>query len=628
MKIVKFKIQNLVLAYSKQLEEHWWMMYRGKQHRYDNLNSCCCWNPGDFAEFFTYFNAFSLNKWSKYTYASNVYLQLRCKGRFKIRLFGHYREGSEIKKEMYDEHYFNLTEMTDIKLHIPSECKSEIVGFQFDVLGPSEEVISYNKKMNKKADYSTCIESGGWYTDLTDDKINDVRISIATTTFKKEDYIKRNIDVLERELFYSGEKARDHIKMIIIDNGRTLDPEEYNSEYITIIPNENTGGAGGFTRGMIESLDVEEFKATHVLLMDDDVTVMPESFIRTYSMLALIKPEYKERFISGAMLYYERMNTQHEDVGYVHDDGSYGPNKRIMEMHIWENVFENDEDIEFHKNSYAGWWYCCIPASKIKKDHLPVPLFIRGDDVEFSVANNAEFLTLNGICIWHKGFANKFNANLELYMVHRNSLIIQAMSGICKDIDFIERIDGFFKSNLCRLAYNNCDLLLDAIEEFSAGPDFMNKPDGEKIMKEHAAKNEKMQPAHLVYDKPVDFDSVYKFEEPGLTEREYWLYLNTYNGQTLPDSELIKGKTAVIAYDWFDDPAKQFMAEEILAVSPFDHTAYLRKRDKKRFKELIERYERVMSYYRSNKTAIEKKYKDAAKRLQTDGFWRGYLGMK
>ena len=86
------------------------------------------------------------------------------------------------------------------------------------------------------------------------------------------------------------------------------------------------------------------------------------------------------------MLYFEQMNLQHEDVGYVHDDGSYGPNKRIMEMHRWDCVFENDEDVDFHADSYAGWWYCCIPVKKIDRSHLPVPLFIRGDDVEFSVA--------------------------------------------------------------------------------------------------------------------------------------------------------------------------------------------------------------------------------------------------
>lgn len=628
MKLIKFKIQNLVFSYTSELEEHSNMMYRGSRHTYDNILSSHCWQPGDFVECFTYFNSFALAKWKKYTNVQNVYLQLRCRGNFSVRLFSHYRDGQTICKEMYEPYTFNLKEMTDIRIPIPNNSRGEVVGFQFDVLKPSDEVMAYNAKKAVKKDYRFCIESGGWYTDVTDKLINDVRISIATTTFKKEDYIAKNVEILERELFYSSEPARKHIKMIIIDNGRTLDPDDYNSEFVTVHHNENVGGAGGFTRGMLESLDVTDFKVTHVLLMDDDVTVMPEAFIRTYSLLALVKPQYNERFISGAMLYYERMNVQHEDVGYVHEDGSYGPNKRIMEMDKWDSVFENDEDIEFHENSYAGWWYCCIPVSKIQKSHLPVPLFIRGDDVEFSVANKAEFLTLNGICIWHKGFANKFNANLELYMVHRNSLIIQAMSGICEDIDFIERIDGFFKSNLCRLAYNNCDLLLDAIEEFSAGPDFMLKPQGEQIMKSHAAKNEKMKPAKLVYDKPIDFDSVYRKEEPGITDREYWLYLNTYNGQTLPDSELKKDTTAVIAYDWYDDPAKQFMAEQILAVNPFDHTVYLRKRDKKRFKELIERYERVMSNYRTNKEEIEKSYREAAKTLQSDGFWRKYLNMK
>ena len=604
-------------------------MYRGDKFRYDKMNSQYCWDKVNFAEFFTYFNAFSLAKWKKYTNVGKVYLQLRCKGSFKIRLYGHFRNGSEIAKEMYEEYSFFLKELTEIHIPIPDDTKAERVGFQFDVIAPNKELQDYYKENGITEYPGMCIESGGWYTNVNDEFINNINISIASTTFKKENFIIGNIDVLERELFYSGEPCAEHYHLKIIDNGRTLEPEKYNSEHIRIYPNENVGGAGGYTRGMLESLDDTDFKATHVLLMDDDVMVMPEAFIRTYSLLALVKPEYKERFVSGAMLDYDRMNFQHEDVGYVHkENGSYGPNKPGREMHLWNSVFENEEDIEFHENSYAGWWYCCIPVSKIRANKMPVPLFIRGDDVEFSLANHAEFLTLNGICIWHKGFANKFNANLELYMVHRNSLIIQAMSGICTDIDFIERIDGFFKSNLCRLAYNNCELLLDSIEEFSKGPDFMLTPQGEVIMKSHAAKNEKMQPVSSVWEAPVDFGRVYRYEERKLTDEEKMLYEETYNGQTLPDFMLKKGTTAVIAYDWFDDPAKQYLAEQILAVNPYDHTVCLRKRDKKRFEELITRYKRVMSYYEQNKENIEEKYRKAAATLQSADFWRSYLKMK
>ena len=628
MKIVKFKIQNLILSYNKKLEEHWQMMYRGSRFKYDPLNSVYCWDPEEFVEFFTYFNTFALKKWTKYTNADRVYLQLRCKGCFNITMFGHFRENGMIQKELYETHTFSLPELTEIQIPIPQDSKAEVVGFQIDVLPPDEAYLKYHKERKLEPDKKFCIEEGGWYTNIDSTLINDVNISIASTTFKKEEFITRNIEVLERELFYSGEPAAKHFDLKIVDNGRTLDPDKYNSEHIHIFPNDNVGGAGGYTRGILESLDDTKFKATHVLLMDDDVMVMPEAFIRTYSLLALVKPQYNERFISGAMLDYDRVNFQHEDVGYVHkEDGSYGPNKPGREMHLWNTVFENEEDVEFHEYSYAGWWYCCIPVSKIKNTHLPVPLFIRGDDVEFSVANHAEFLTLGGICIWHKGFANKFNANLELYMVHRNSLIIQAMSGICPDIDFVERIDGFFHSNLCRLAYNNCELLLDSIEEFSKGPDFMLTPQGEQIMKSHAAKNEKMQAANLVYDRPIDFGSVYRYEEQKLTEEEQMLYEQTYNGQTLPAFMLKEGTTAVIAYDWFDDPAKQYLAEQILAVNPYDHTVCLRKRDKERFEALITRYKRVMGYYEEHKEEIEASYREAAKKLQSDGFWREYLKM-
>ena len=212
-------------------------------------------------------------------------------------------------------------------------------------------------------------------------------------------------------------------------------------------------------------------------------------------------------------------------------------------------------------------------------------------------------------------------------MVHRNSLIIQAMSGICKDIDFIKRIQGFFETEIRRLAYNNCDLLLDAVEEFCAGPDFMKTPQGEQIMKSHAAKNEKMRPVSMVYSKPVDFDSVYRKEKKQLTPTQKWWYQVTDNGQKLPDWFLKKDYTAVIAYDWFDDPTKEYFAEQVLAVSPFDHTAYLRKRDKQRYQQLKQRYQRVMRYYKQNRKQIEQMYQQAAGTLQSESFWREYLHM-
>lgn len=154
-----------------------------------------------------------------------------------------------------------------------------------------------------------------------------VNLSIATTTFKKEEFIQSNLKLLQNELLNSDDEIRNHLWIHVIDNGRTLVSEQWNSDKITIHPNKNVGGAGGFTRGMIESMEQPE-NITHVLLMDDDVIYCPgNASDELYCLLSMLKSEFDEYFVSGAMLCYEAMNIQHEDVGFVHADGSYGPQK-------------------------------------------------------------------------------------------------------------------------------------------------------------------------------------------------------------------------------------------------------------------------------------------------------------
>ena len=221
----------------------------------------------------------------------------------------------------------------------------------------------------------------------------------------------------------------------------------------------------------------------------DSVMVMPESLFRTYYLLRLLKDEYKKCFLSGAMFDYDIRQKQYEDVGFVHKaDGSYGPVKSAMDMRLLKNIVAN-ENYSFNvDDAYAGWWYCCIPVEHIEDRGLPLPVFVRGDDVEFSLRNKPGFIALNGICIWHVGFAGKFNAAMELYQVHRNSFVIQAASGICQDVDFLARVKGMFWKDITRFAYNNAELLIDSIEDYLKGPEYIMHLDGEQSLKEHNAK--------------------------------------------------------------------------------------------------------------------------------------------
>ena len=54
---------------------------------------------------------------------------------------------------------------------------------------------------------------------------------------------------------------------------------------------------------------------------------------------------------------------------------------------------------------------------------MPLPIFIRGDDIEFSRRCNAKILSLPGICVWHEPFYKKYSEIMEDYYLLRNVLI-------------------------------------------------------------------------------------------------------------------------------------------------------------------------------------------------------------
>ena len=118
-----------------------------------------------------------------------------------------------------------------------------------------------------------------------DGELNDVELVLSTTTFKKEAFHRDATSTRWDQIINSGDSIADHFHMYVIDNGRTLDAEKLSGNRVQVVPNDNVGGAGGFTRGMITAME-QTPKATNILLMDDDVAVSPESIKRTYNLLA------------------------------------------------------------------------------------------------------------------------------------------------------------------------------------------------------------------------------------------------------------------------------------------------------------------------------------------------------
>ena len=608
---MKKTLQEILTCSGTVAKEVIGLYYRGKERLPQTEDGGFFVKDGGIYDFSSYYNMFSVRKWKTYCNVDRVSLELDISGSFCIELYGFYADATgKVCKESIGRFLHNGDKRRRITADYPQDHKYH----------PLYTCVSFSLEGVRD-----CVLFGGrYFADVKPEDIKDPFITLATTTYKKEDYIEKNIDLLKKELF-SDKFYKDRFNWIIVDNGNTLDKDsmQTDDERIRIITNPNVGGSGGFSRAMIEA-NRQKKKASHLILMDDDVEIFSESFKRVYTLLSLLKDEYSEYFISGAMLEIEKRNIQHEDIGYTKSNGEHGPVKPRLNLSFWENVVKNELPVEDSPRNYAGWWFCCIPMTVARPDNLPLPLFVRGDDVEYSVRNKARFITMNGICIWHQGFGNKFSAPMEFYQVHRNDLIWKAVNPHVKGVNVIKRIKDLFWQEIYKFNYRGAEILLDSVEDYMKGPAFIAEADGEQILKQKKEKDNELYPV------TPDIESMYKrktlYRDIPLSGSKKMLYDYSYNGQFLPGKS--GGKTAVIAYGWGYWPGRQYMADTIYAVDPATGTYTVYRKDKREFRRLTDRYKKIISDYNSRNKAVAKEYRDMSGIFIKEEFWNGYLVKK
>lgn len=557
----------------------------------------------EFYDFTTYFNSFSLEKWKQYTHIDEFYLKIDIKGEFRVNLVGHYIDGlGNAKRENIKSYYFNFEERKEALLKIPRYVESTVVAFQIYA------------KTNVK------VYDAAYYGTVDSMFHNNPFITLVTTTYKKEKYIRKNYEILNDAIFADKEIA-DYFSWKIIDNGSVLSPADFNNEFVELIPNHNVGGSGGFCRGMMEALKQPK-KPTHIILMDDDVCIFPESFRRILMLLTYIKSEYENYFISGAMLEMNQRNIQHEDVGMFALDGSHGPSKPRYDLNLWDSIIRNEKIMSEDLHLYSGWWFCCIPTSIARTDNLPLPFFVRGDDVEYSIRNNAKFITMNGICIWHEGFGLKFSGAMELYQVHRNDLILQTLNTQISDVKIIDRIKNLFWEELFKFNYKGCALLLDAVDDFLKGPEFIKEANGESIIKAKKEADNKLETITPEIRNLVDMSTLY--ENTPLTGLILKLYGHFVNGQKLP--EILAGhRTAVIPYGWGYSQKKLWRTGTVYAVDIPNNTYIKYKRNKNKYKELVKRYNALIARFDAEYDKVADAFRSEETNMESAEFWNEYL---
>lgn len=619
---MKHKIANVIVENCERAKQYPSLYCRANSlisaiDRYDKIK---CYDGGKF-DFLTYFNAVSLSKWRKYASIDNLHLHLEIAGsKGKVKL-------------VYADQFSLYTEDYDIA-PVEFDATENVAELEFEY--PIDDAVMVSFEIESEGTFE--LSNSYFYTEVDDSALRDVTLSLCTTTFKKEQFIIPNVKAIHDDILNSDSEIAQNFWIHVVDNGRTLTREDFpECDHIFLHENANVGGAGGFTRGILESKDQKE-DISHVLLMDDDVSVSTESIFRTYALLKIVNDEYKNALVSGAMLDIDFPYSQWEDAGRIDKVGHFVQAKHPFNVTYLKDCLKN-EMFSLDDARYAAWWYCVIPTHFFDEVGLPLPLFVRSDDTEYGCRCNTNFMTMNALCVWHKGFRIRYDAAVERYQTTRNTLISNAVSGVYQAEWFIAQAKDGLRVEIKKFNYKNAELVLDALEDFLKGPDFiMTKGKAEEMFMVKHKTCEQLKPIdEALLDLPenlreeaaskIDFMSAYDRKQRTIKQRIFDLI--SLNGQRLIGNLGLPKRRVVVmpAEGWEYMPEKVLGAEYIFAVDFNSKKAAVRHKDKSEFKHVYKRFKHDMRRYKREKQNIVEKYRSAKPVITGEKFWRDYLDM-
>ena len=124
--------------------------------------------------FNTYFNVFSSEKWFLYTRLSSVSLRLEAIGNFRIQIYSN--------NILILEGNYSLPQKGQLAIDIPCCKNCGLISFAFTPESEDAHLFS------------------GAYITNDEDLIRDIHMAIDICTFKREQYLRRNIEILKKAI--------------------------------------------------------------------------------------------------------------------------------------------------------------------------------------------------------------------------------------------------------------------------------------------------------------------------------------------------------------------------------------------------------------------------------------------
>lgn len=463
---------------------------------------------GEWIDFDGYFNLFQIAKRKRYTAISGLFLRLTLKGYQAIRLM--------CGRNCIGEYPLDSGARKDYSFPFPygDPAMDGVFWFALRPEQSQEGGVPVHAEGDGSTEALRCLEVSGYFDGICN-PLQNVSLVIDICTYRREAYVCRNLRSLKKYIFDRSDlELREHLRIYLVDNGQTLsDHAEFQTlmrEYetpdmtqsvsadppVTVFRNINAGGAGGFTRGMIEAIEhnarieSRERPYTHILLMDDDAVVEPDSLVRLYGFLTTLREEFRDIAVGGALLMEELPQLLKAEGERFFRFRVKSPDKGL-DLREYRNCTTDARlTAEREEGVYSGWWFCCYPMRTVRGDNLPLPFFLHWDDIEYGLrAQKNGIVFLNGVSVWHRGI-DQGPPGTNAYYDMRNSLITSVLTekplSRCSVFVYcLKRITGA----LLRRRYGSAVLRQRALRDFCRGPEWLRTTDPEQLHEEVQEEN-------------------------------------------------------------------------------------------------------------------------------------------
>ncbi|MBQ8171623.1 MAG: glycosyltransferase [Oscillospiraceae bacterium] len=559
-----------------------------------------------YAYFDTYFNSLSIEKWTKYTNVKNVSLSIAFSGRFTIKVVRKEKLMDRIAVEILHEEIIST-----------EEGEKGTFSFETDITNMRGMLCFELFALEDGSEYY----GGSYNTDIPDSDLNKVKLAIDICTYRREQFVENNLKLISSSFLNNNDSfLKDKLEVFISDNAKTLDIDRLSDTNIHIVQNKNAGGAGGFTRGMIEIFNAKEkLGITHILVMDDDIVIEPESIYRTCVMFALAKEAYKDAFIGGAMLRLDDRYRQTES-GATWNSGYLvslkgGLDLRTMDACLFNEIEETPQ--------FNAWWYCAFPVDVVTESNLPMPIFIRGDDVEYGLRNMKHLILMNGICVWHEPFENKYSSFLSYYIL-RNRLIDNSLHNMTIPVkEFLRLMYCSVHDEVRLYRYKNAHLLMQGVEDFLKGVDWLKQQDGEKLHQQIMQQGYKMQ---YIEDIEPRVTFVYPLYEQSLRDGPDTSLKARIVNKLTTNAHCLSAKRGYNIVPTVG--AQQTSVRRTDLILNYDFSSrkgFLTPRDPKEAKVCLKRLAKLNKLVKKNYYKAIKDYAENSSELRSLDYWKRYL---